>query len=120
MPQLYMTMLETAEIVADRYGVSREAQDEYALHSQQRTAAAQQAGRFDDEIVPMTTTACWSRTRPPARFPRRSRSSKDEGNRPDTTLEGLPAKPVSDGEEQGVHHRRQCVTSSRMAPRPAS
>ena len=46
-----MTMIETAEIVAERYGISREAQDEYALRSQQRTAAAQQAGRFDDEIV---------------------------------------------------------------------
>src|SRR3954470_9590847 len=52
-PQLYMSMLETAEIVAERYGVSREAQDEYALRSQQRTAAAQAAGRFDAEIVPM-------------------------------------------------------------------
>ena len=50
-PALYMTMIETAEIVADRYKISREAQDEYALRSQQRTAAAQQAGRFDDEIV---------------------------------------------------------------------
>src|SRR5207244_8617400 len=50
-PALYMTMIETAEIVAERYNVSREAQDEYALRSQQRTAAAQQAGRFDDEIV---------------------------------------------------------------------
>src|SRR6266436_299605 len=55
-PALYMTMIETAEIVADRYKVSREAQDEYALRSQQRTAAAQQAGRFDDEIVAMPST----------------------------------------------------------------
>src|ERR1019366_1194907 len=52
-PALYMTMIETAEIVAERYHVSREAQDEYALRSQQRTAAAQQAGRFDDEIIPL-------------------------------------------------------------------
>ena len=52
-PALYMTMIETAEIVAERYNISREAQDEYALRSQQRTAAAQQAGRFDDEIVPL-------------------------------------------------------------------
>ena len=58
-PALYMTMLETAEIVSERYGVSREAQDEYALRSQQRTAAAQQAGRFDDEIAPMTVRPCW-------------------------------------------------------------
>ena len=53
-PQIYMTMIETAEIVAERYGVSREAQDEYALQSQQRTAEAQAEGRFDAEIVPMT------------------------------------------------------------------
>ena len=55
-PALYMTMIETAEIVAERYGISREAQDEYALRSQQRTAAAQQAGRFDDEIAPLPST----------------------------------------------------------------
>ncbi len=54
-PDIYMSMLETAEIVADRYNVSRDAQDEYAYQSQMRTAAAQQAGKFDDEIVPMTT-----------------------------------------------------------------
>ena len=54
-PALYMSMLETAEIVAERYGVSREDQDPYALRSQQRTAAAQEAGRFDDEIVPLPT-----------------------------------------------------------------
>src|SRR5260370_42501953 len=51
-PALYMTMIETAEIVADRYGISREAQDEYALRSQQRTAAAPQAARFRHEVVP--------------------------------------------------------------------
>ena len=56
-PELYMSMLETAEIVAERYGVSREDQDAYALQSQQRTAAAQEAGKFDDEIVPLTSTA---------------------------------------------------------------
>src|ERR1700758_3543146 len=55
-PDLYMTMIETAEIVAERYQVTREAQDEYALSSQQRTAAAQTAGRFDREIVPLPTT----------------------------------------------------------------
>ena len=54
-PTLYMPMIETAEIVAERYGVCREAQDEYALQSQQRTAAAQAAGLYKDEIVPMTT-----------------------------------------------------------------
>ncbi|MEM9552236.1 MAG: beta-ketoacyl synthase N-terminal-like domain-containing protein, partial [Pseudomonadota bacterium] len=55
-PAIYMTMIETADIVADRYGVSREAQDEYGLRSQMRIAAAQQAGTFDDEIVPMQAT----------------------------------------------------------------
>src|SRR5262252_586831 len=52
-PDLYMTMIETAEVVAERYQVTREAQDEYALRSQQRTAAAQQSGRFDEEIAPL-------------------------------------------------------------------
>ena len=55
-PELYMSMIETAEVVARRYYITREAQDEYALASQQRTAAAQKAGRFDAEIVPLTTT----------------------------------------------------------------
>jgi acetyl-CoA C-acetyltransferase len=56
LPSLYMSMLETAEIVADRYGISREAQDEYAFQSQQRTAQAQAEGRFAGEIVPLQTT----------------------------------------------------------------
>ena len=55
-PEIYMPMIDTAEVVAKRYKISREAQDEYALQSQQRTAAAQQDGRFDDEIVPLPTT----------------------------------------------------------------
>ena len=54
-PDIYMSMLETAEIVADRYNVSRDSQDEYAFQSQMRTAAAQEAGKFDDEIAPMTS-----------------------------------------------------------------
>ncbi len=99
-PQIYMTMLETAEIVADRYGVTREAQDEYALRSQMRTAAAQQAGRFDDEIVALptvmtvTTKGTAETTQKPVTL------ARDEGNRPDTSLEGLAAlKPVfADGQ----------------------
>jgi acetyl-CoA C-acetyltransferase len=94
-PALYMTMIETAEIVAERYHVSREAQDEYALRSQQRTAAAQQAGRFDDEIIPLpsvmlaTDRATGETSQKPVTL------EKDEGNRPDTSLEGLAAlKPV--------------------------
>ena len=99
-PQLYMTMLETAEIVADRYGVSREAQDEYALRSQQRTAAAQQAGRFDAEIAPLPSRMA-VQDKATGEVSRKDVTlTKDEGNRPDTTPEGLAAlKPVlADGQ----------------------
>jgi acetyl-CoA C-acetyltransferase len=101
MPQLWMSMIETAEIVAERYGVSREAQDEFALLSQQRTAAAQQAGRFAEEIVPLTTS--WKkvdRETGAESFEERT-ADKDECNRPDTTLEGLASlKPVfRDGQQ---------------------
>ena len=94
-PQLYMTMLETAEIVAERYRISREAQDEYALRSQQRTAAAQAAGRFDDEIVPMPSVMAVVDKETGAVSHKEVLLKKDEGNRPDTTLEGLRSlKPV--------------------------
>jgi acetyl-CoA C-acetyltransferase len=94
-PGLYMTMIETAELVADRYNISREAQDEYALRSQQRTAAAQQAGRFDDEIVAMPTTMLVTDRATGETTPRKVSLTKDEGNRPETNLEGLAAlKPV--------------------------
>jgi len=94
-PDLYMTMIETAEIVAERYQVTREAQDEYALSSQQRTAAAQQAGRFDQEIAPLPTTMrVDSRETGETSFVPVT-LDKDEGNRPSTTLAGLAAlKPV--------------------------
>jgi acetyl-CoA C-acetyltransferase len=94
-PALWMSMIETAEIVAQRYNVSRASQDRYALESQRRTAAAQQAGRFDDEIVPLAT-----------RMKKLDKATgqesvvdvtvdRDECNRPDTTYEGLAAlKPV--------------------------
>jgi acetyl-CoA C-acetyltransferase len=97
-PEIWMPMIETADNVAARYGVSRGAQDAYALESQRRTAAAQQAGRFADEIVPL-----------PARRKLVDKVTKaesfdpvtlksDEGNRPDTTLDGLAAlKPVREG-----------------------
>ena len=94
-PDVYMAMIETAEIVAERYQVTREAQDRYALASQQRTAAGQAAGRFDREIAPLP-----SRMLVEDRETRQVRSvpltlEKDEGNRPSTTLEGLAAlKPV--------------------------
>ncbi|WP_372610480.1 acetyl-CoA C-acyltransferase [Aquicoccus sp.] len=88
-PALYMTMLETAETVAQRYGVSREDQDAYALQSQQRTAAAQEAGKFDDEIVPLTTTmGVMDKETKEVSF-KEVTLEKDEGNRPGTTLENL-------------------------------
>jgi acetyl-CoA C-acetyltransferase len=88
-PQLYMTMLETAEIVADRYGVSRDAQDQYALQSQQRTAAAQDAGRYKDEIAPITATMAVVDKASGETTKREITLDKDEGNRPQTRLEDL-------------------------------
>lgn len=95
LPQTYMSMVETAEIVADRYGVSREAQDEYALQSQARTAAAQAAGRLDAEVVPVTTVMQVTDKATGAVSEKEVTLAKDEGNRPETTLEGLSGlKPV--------------------------
>jgi len=88
---VYMPMLQTAETVARRYGISRERQDEYALKSQQRTAAAQAAGRFDDEIVPVITTMNVQNKETGEISQREVTIAKDEGNRADTTLEGLSA-----------------------------
>jgi acetyl-CoA C-acetyltransferase len=95
---IYMPMLNTAEVVAKRYGIAREAQDEYALQSQQRTAAAQAAGRFDQEIVPLPSTmGVMDKETKEISF-REVTLEKDEGNRPDTTAEGLAGlKPVIDG-----------------------
>ncbi|MBM0169412.1 acetyl-CoA C-acyltransferase [Altererythrobacter sp. C41] len=92
---IYMPMLQTAETVAQRYGITREAQDEYALQSQQRTAAAQAAGKFDGEIVPVTTTMKVTNKETGEVSDREVTIAKDEGNRPETTLEGLAAlQPV--------------------------
>jgi len=99
-PHVYMSMLETAEVVAARYGISREAQDAYALQSQQRTAAAQAAGRLDAEIVPMTTTMLVMDKATGQTSSKEVTLAKDEGNRADTTLEGLQSlKPVFGGGE---------------------
>jgi acetyl-CoA acetyltransferase family protein len=94
----YMPMLQTAEFVVDKYGISREAQDEYALQSQQRTAAGQEAGAFDDEIVPITAT-CAIKDRDSGEISYAETTlEKDEGNRPQTTLEGLAGlNPVIEG-----------------------
>ena len=88
-PELYLPMIDTAEVVAKRYYVTREAQDEYGLVSQQRTAAGQKAGRFDAEIVPMTTTKLTQDKSTGQVREEQVTLSQDEGNRPDTTLEGL-------------------------------
>ena len=94
----YMSMLDTAEIVAKRYGVSRDAMDEYALQSQQRTAAAQAAGKFADEIVPMTSKMLFMDKETKKQSVHEVTLDKDEGNRPTTTLEGLVGlKPVFEG-----------------------
>ena len=94
----YMPMLQTAEVVAKRYGVSREAQDEYALLSQQRTAAAQAAGRFDAEIVPFETVMQVKDKATGHISEHRVKLDRDEGNRPQTTLESLCGlKPVIEG-----------------------
>src|SRR5665213_236653 len=95
LPALYMAMIETAEIVSERYGVSREAQDEYALQSQRRTAEAQAAGRFNDEIVALPSTMVFQDKDSGAINRREVNLAKDEGNRADTTMQGLSGlKPV--------------------------
>lgn len=86
---IYMQMLDTAEVVANRYNVTREQQDAYALQSQQRTAIAQQAGKYDDEIVPLTSSmGVMDRETGKISF-KDVTLEKDEGNRPETNLEGL-------------------------------
>lgn len=100
-PEIYMTMLETAETVAARYGISREAQDAYGAQSQARTAAAQEAGRFDNEIVPMTTVMKFQDRETGAISEHEVTAAKDEGNRPGTTAETLAGlKPVF---KDGLH-----------------
>ena len=95
LPSLYMAMIETAEIVADRYNISREAQDEYAAQSQARTAAAQQAGKFDEEIVPLPSVMKITNRETGDVTEQEVTLEKDEGNRPGTTAESLAGlKPV--------------------------
>jgi len=123
-PDIYMSMLETAEVVTNRYGITREQMDEFGLQSQQRTAAAQEAGAFDDEIVPLTANmGVMDKETKEISF-REVTLDKDEGNRPETTLEGLSnlkvvlenghvtagnASQLSDGASASV------VMSSRLA-----
>lgn len=97
-PHIYMSMLETAEVVGKRYNIARDRQDEYALQSQQRTAAAQSAGRFDDEIVAVTAKqGVMDKETKEISF-NDVTIERDEGNRPETTLEALKGlKPVFEG-----------------------
>ena len=94
----YMPMIDTAEVVAKRYNISREVQDEYALQSQQRTTAGQENGKFDDEIVPMPSTKVIFNQETENTVQEDIFLEKDEGNRTSTTLEGLQGlKPVREG-----------------------
>ena len=94
-PDLYMAMIDTAEVVSQRYNISREAQDAYALQSQQRTAAAQQAGRFDDEVIPCTVTKLFTDKETGETTRQEMTLERDECNRPNTNAAGLAAlRPV--------------------------
>ena len=95
---IYMAMLNTAEVVADRYSISRDDMDAYGLQSQMRTAAAQQAGKFDDEIMPMTSIKMVTNKETKEVTEEEVTLDKDEGNRPSTNLEGLVGlSPVFEG-----------------------
>ncbi len=101
LPSLYMSMLETAEVVAERYNISRDVQDEYAYKSQMRTAAAQEAGKFNDEIVPLPSVMKVMNKETREISDVAMTLDKDEGNRPSTTLEGLQSlAPVFGGGKQ--------------------
>ncbi|MGE0283603.1 MAG: acetyl-CoA C-acyltransferase [Rhizobiaceae bacterium] len=101
-PAAYMPMLQTAEVVAKRYAISRDLCDEYAFQSQQRTAAAQAAGKFDAEIVATTTTMSVTDKATGETSQKEVTLAKDEGNRPDTTLEGLKSLTPVMGPEANV------------------
>ncbi len=106
-PHMYMPMIETAEVVADRYRISRESQDEYAVQSQTRTAAAQEDGKFDNEIVPLASVkAVFNKETKEVTYEEVT-LERDEGNRPGTTLENLAGlQPVyADGAviKEGKH-----------------
>jgi acetyl-CoA C-acetyltransferase/acetyl-CoA acyltransferase len=101
-PDVYMAMIETADVVAKRYGISREAQDELALESQKRTAAAQAAGKLDDEIVPITVTQAFKDKETGEVTRKEVTFAMDDCNRPNTTLEGLSSLAPVRGDGQFV------------------
>ncbi len=100
-PEIYMQMLETAETVAERYGVSRERQDEYGAQSQERTHLAQEAGKFDDEIVPLTSTMLMQDKETKEISSHEVTLEKDEGNRPGTSAENLAG--LKTVHKDGIH-----------------
>jgi len=101
-PELWMSMIDTADTVAKRYSVSREVQDEYALSSQMRTAAAQQAGKFDDEIVPLPSVKIVTDKETGETSEVEVTLEKDEGNRPETNAEGLASLQPVMGEDKYI------------------
>ncbi|MBO9413571.1 MULTISPECIES: acetyl-CoA C-acyltransferase [unclassified Ruegeria] len=101
-PDVYMAMIETADVVAKRYGISREAQDELALESQKRTAAAQAAGKLDDEIAPITVTQAFKDKETGEVTRKEVTFAMDDCNRPNTTLEGLSSLAPVRGDGQFV------------------
>ncbi|WP_372596963.1 acetyl-CoA C-acyltransferase [Amphritea sp.] len=130
-PAIHMPMLDTAEVVAKRYGISRETQDAYALLSQQRTAAAQEAGRFDDEIIPVTAVMKVKDRDTGEVSNQEVTLTRDEGNRPQTTLGSLAgldavrdggsvtggnASQLSDGAAAVVMMDRQLAEQRNLAP----
>ena len=116
-PKAYISMIETAEIVAQRYGISRDAQDEYSFESQRRTAAAQEAGRFDKEIVPMTTIKQLVDRETKEVSEQEVTLSRDEGNRPGTLLENLQGlKPVlAEGQFSGAGENITAGNASQLS-----
>ena len=114
---IYMPMLQTAEIVASRYGISRDAMDEYALQSQQRTAAAQAAGKFDDEIVPVTATMAIVNKETKDVSYKEVTLSKDEGNRADTTLDGTEEPEVRAARRHDHRGQRVAIVRRRVRQR---
>ncbi|MDX2590830.1 MULTISPECIES: acetyl-CoA C-acyltransferase [Streptomyces] len=115
-PSVYMPMLQTAEIVAERYGVSRERQDEFALLSQRRTAAAQEAGRFDQEIVALKSVKKVREKQSGEVREEEVTLTRDEGNRPSTTLEGLAGlAPVLPDGQVTTHSSVTAGNSSQLS-----
>ncbi len=117
-PEIYMSMIETAEVVAKRYYITRERQDEYALASQQRTAAAQREGRLDKEIVPLKTVKVVQDKATGEMREEEVLLAKDEGNRRRHHA-GRPGRAQAGDRREGLHHGRATPASSRTARRPA-